>query len=90
MPKHVGTNRLTAIQCKEAKGPAILEDGGGLRLVVLKSGARRWVLRASVQGRRHDFGLGSFSAIGLKDARDLWRVNLGETAATIRMDGGGL
>ncbi len=70
MPKHVGTNRLTAIQCKEAKGPAILEDGSGLRLVVLKSGARRWVLRASLQGRRHDFGLGSFSAIGLKDARD--------------------
>lgn len=70
MPKHVGTNRLTAIQCREANGPAVLEDGAGLRLVVLKSGARRWVLRASIQGRRHDFGLGSFAAIGLKDARD--------------------
>lgn len=70
MPRHVGTNRLTAIECKEAKGPAILEDGGGLRLVVLRSGARRWVLRASMQGKRRDLGLGSFSAIGLKETRD--------------------
>ena len=70
MPKHVGTNRLTALECKEATGPAVLEDGGGLRLVILKSGARRWVLRASVRGERRDFGLGSFSAISLKDARD--------------------
>lgn len=70
MPRHVGSNRLTALECKEAKGPAVLEDGAGLRLVVLKSGARRWVLRASVQGTRRDFGLGSFSAISLKQARD--------------------
>ena len=70
MPKHVGSNRLTALECKEAGGPAVLEDGGGLRLVILRSGARRWVLRASVRGVRRDFGLGSFSAIGLKDARD--------------------
>ena len=37
---------------------------------MLKSGARRWVLRASVAGQRRDLGLGSFSAIGLKEARD--------------------
>lgn len=91
MPKHVGTNRLTVLQCKEIKGPAVLEDGGGLRLVVLKSGARRWVLRASVQGRRHDFGLGSFSSIGLKDARERAidlrrRIEAGEPIAPAQRD----
>jgi integrase len=91
MPKHVGTNRLTALECKEATGPAILEDGAGLRLVVMKSGARRWVLRASIRGKRHDFGLGSFSAIGLKDARDRAidlrrRIEAGEAIEPARRD----
>ena len=70
MPRLVGTNRLTPLECKAAKGPTVLEDGGGLRLVVQGSGARRWVLRASVDGKRRDFGLGSFAVVGLKEARD--------------------
>lgn len=44
-------------------------DGGGLYLVVDISGARRWLLRLSVKGRRRDFGLGSASVVSLADAR---------------------
>ena len=48
-------------------------DGGGLYLEVDQSGARRWVLRVVVQGRRRDMGLGSASLIPLKDAREAAR-----------------
>jgi hypothetical protein len=45
-------------------------DGGGLYLVVDKSGARRWLLRIMVHRKRRDFGLGSFPVISLEAARD--------------------
>ncbi|MCP4185057.1 MAG: DUF4102 domain-containing protein [Hyphomicrobiales bacterium] len=45
------------------------EDGGGLRLVVSKLGARKWVLRFTLDGKRREMGLGSFPDIGLADAR---------------------
>ena len=46
-------------------------DGGGLYLYVSDSGAKRWVLRIIVRGRRRDFGLGSAAVISLADARDV-------------------
>mgnify|MGYP006275118889 CR=1 FL=1 len=46
-------------------------DGGGLYLVVAPSGARRWILRIVVRGRRRDFGLGPANAVSLADARAL-------------------
>lgn len=70
MPRVVGINRLSTLQCKTAVGPCVLEDGGGLRLVVSKGGNRSWVLRASVGGKRRDFGLGAFDAVPLKVARE--------------------
>lgn len=45
-------------------------DGGGLYLYVSDSGARRWVLRLTVRGRRRDFGLGSAMVVSLADARE--------------------
>lgn len=39
-------------------------DGGGLYLYVSDSGARRWVLRITVRGKRRNFGLGSSPFIG--------------------------
>ena len=36
----------------------------------MATGARRWVLRVRVHGKRRDFGLGSFSIVSLKEARD--------------------
>ncbi len=45
-------------------------DGRGLFLYVKPSGARSWVLRYQVQGRRRDLGLGSFPDVSLAMARD--------------------
>ena len=33
------------------------EDGGGLRLVVSASGARKWVFRYTLSGKRREMGL---------------------------------
>jgi len=46
------------------------EDGGGLRLIVSLSGAKKWVLRFTINGKRREMGLGSFPDIGLADARE--------------------
>ena len=46
-------------------------DGGGLYLYVSEAGARRWVLRITVRGKRRDFGLGSAKIVSLADARDM-------------------
>lgn len=45
------------------------EDGGGLRLVVSNSGAKKWVLRVTINGKRREMGLGSYPDVGLADAR---------------------
>ena len=36
--------------------PGKYEDGGGLRLVVSDAGARKWVLRFSIKGKRRENG----------------------------------
>lgn len=44
-------------------------DGDGLSLVVKPSGARSWVVRVSVAGRKRDLGIGPWPAVGLAAAR---------------------
>ena len=51
-------------------GPGKYEDGGGLRLVVSATGAKKWVLRFTINGKRREMGLGSFPDVGLAEARD--------------------
>ena len=45
-------------------------DGRGLMLVVKPSGARSWVLRYQLNGRRRDMGLGPYPEITLARARE--------------------
>ncbi len=45
-------------------------DGDGLYLRVDEGGARSWLLRTVVQGKRRDMGLGSFPAVALATARE--------------------
>jgi len=45
------------------------EDGAGLRLVVSKSGAKKWILRFSLNGTRREMGLGSYPDVDLATAR---------------------
>ena len=47
-----------------------LADGGGLYLFVAPGGAKSWVLRTVVKGKRCDLGLGSVTLVTLADARE--------------------
>ena len=61
--------RLTAVAVRRIK-PGRYADGNGLYLIVDESGARRWILRTVVRGRRRDLGLGSVALVGLAEARE--------------------
>jgi len=50
---------LTDTQVRKA-GPGRHGDGGGLYLIVKPTGARSWMLRVQVAGRRRDIGLGGY------------------------------
>ena len=56
-------------------GPGRYCDGQGLYLYVQSSGARSWVQRLIVHGRRRDIGLGSAQLVPLADAREKALVN---------------
>lgn len=61
---------LTAVKVRQVVTPGRYADGNGLYLVVDPSGAKRWLLRLVVQGKRRDFGLGSVRLVGLAEARE--------------------
>jgi hypothetical protein len=63
------TKRLTAAFCENVKEAGRYEDGNGLGLVVSANGARRWLQRIIIQGKRRDLGLGSFDLVPLAEAR---------------------
>jgi len=50
--------------------PGMHCDGGGLYLTVSESGARSWILRTRIRGKRCDVGLGGLSYVSLAEARD--------------------
>lgn len=72
MPKTA--KELSALAVKSLKGDGRYAVGGvtGLYLRIAGS-SRAWVLRLQVEGKRHDIGLGSFSSMGLSQARDAAR-----------------
>ena len=49
--------------------PGRYADGEGLHLVVSESGAKRWMQRITIRGRRRDIGLGGYPLVSLADAR---------------------
>lgn len=62
--------KLTATKVKAMTEPGMHGDGAGLYLNVKATGARSWVLRTSIDGRRREIGLGGFPAVSLAQARD--------------------
>lgn len=62
--------RLTAATVRSLKEPGFYGDGNGLYLKVDKNGAKRWVQRIVINGKRRDIGLGSAALVGLADARE--------------------
>src|ERR1035437_7067508 len=61
---------LSAVKIKHLTKPGRYTDGNGLYVVVDPSGAKRWVLRTVIKGKRSDIGLGSLSLVSLADARE--------------------
>lgn len=60
---------LSAVFVRSAK-PGRHADGHGLYLEVDPTGARRWLLRLTIKGKRRDIGLGSASLVSLAEARE--------------------
>ena len=67
--------KLTAVFVRNAKEPGRYADGHGLYLHVERTGAKRWVQRLVIQGKRCDLGLGSVSFVSLAEARVLAEAN---------------
>lgn len=54
---------------KKGPKPYRVSDGGGLLLEVKTSGAKVWLCRLTVDGKRREMGLGGFPAVTLREAR---------------------
>jgi hypothetical protein len=52
-------NALTPMLVRKLNEPGFYADGNGLYLKVDKTGAKRWVQRIVINGKRSDLGLGS-------------------------------
>jgi Arm domain-containing DNA-binding protein/integrase-like protein len=61
---------LSAVKVRNLSNPGRYADGNGLYLVVDPSGAKRWLLRTVVRGKRCDIGLGGLSLVSLAEARE--------------------
>lgn len=61
---------LSPVRINSLKKKGRYADGNGLYLVVDQSGAKRWLLRTVVYGRRRDLGLGSLRLVSLAEARE--------------------
>lgn len=62
-------SKLTPAFVKQVSEPGSYQDGRGLFLKVGSDGAKRWVFRFQLNGRRRDMGIGAFPAVSLRDAR---------------------
>lgn len=61
--------QLTAMKIKTLTEPGRYTDGDGLMLIVATGGVRSWMLRARIDGKRRDIGLGSLKVLTLAKAR---------------------
>ena len=62
--------KLTALKVKRESNPGFYADGNGLYLKVDQSGAKRWIQRLVINGKRTDMGLGSVALVTLSEAEN--------------------
>ena len=71
-------SKLTVRKIETAQGPARLVDEHGLYLRVSPKGAKMWIQRLTIRGRRTDNGIGHYPAMGLAEARaaafERWKI----------------
>jgi integrase len=70
MARRGNLDARTIEAAKPRRGPYRLSDGGGLLLLIKPSGAKVWLVRLTVGGKRRDMGLGGFPGVSLREARD--------------------
>ena len=63
------SGKLTVKQIEANQKAGRYSDGGGLYLVVKEGGAKSWILRTVIKGRRTDLGLGGIAYTPLQEAR---------------------
>ena len=65
-------SKLSAVFVRSVKEPGKYHDksGTGLFLRVDKSGAKFWIQKITIHGKRRELGLGSFPLVTLAEARD--------------------
>ena len=61
--------KLTASRVKSFSKPGRYADGNGLFLQVSKGGSKSWTLRATIEGKRREIGIGSYPLLTLAQAR---------------------
>lgn len=62
--------RLSAQTVRALNTPGLHGDGNGLYLKVDLSGAKRWIQRIVIEGKRRDLGIGPLSLVSLAEARE--------------------
>ncbi len=63
--------KLSAAQIRALTKPGRYMDGDGLSLLLTAPKKGYWVLRATINGRRRDIGLGPLDLVTLAEAREL-------------------
>ena len=62
--------RLTAARVRAISEPGMHGDGATLYLNVTSTGAKSWIQRLTVDGKRRDLGLGGWPTVSMAEARD--------------------
>ncbi len=62
--------KLNPTQVRTLVEPGRYMDGDGLMLEIKPTGSKTWLVRLQSNGRRRDYGLGSFKDVSLSEARD--------------------
>lgn len=62
--------KLTAAKVKAITEPGMYGDGGTLFFCVAPGGSKSWIQRITINGKRHDMGLGGWPLTSLAEARE--------------------
>ncbi len=61
---------LTVSRVKSLSKLGLYGDGGTLYLAIANGGSKSWVQRITINGKRHDLGLGGLPVVSLAKARE--------------------
>lgn len=71
---HGALHQLTHRTVQSKSEPGRYADGGGLYLVVTKSGSKNWSFKYRWDGKRPELGFGGYPAVSLANARSFAEI----------------